>query len=261
MSDWSGRLALITGATGGLGTEFAGLLAARKCDLVLTARSGPSLEALSIELRRRHAVRVATIPADLSESTSAELLDEALRQRGLAVDILVNNAGFGMYGEFLESHLDRVERMLGLCVIAPTSLAWRLGRRMAERGRGWILNVASIGAYQPSPLYAAYAASKSYVLNFSEALRRELYSHGITVTVLSPGVTRTGFLDAAGQTPSLYQRIVMMESRPVAEAGLRALERGHPRVVPGAVNKASSFGMRLLPRSWQAAIAEWAMRY
>lgn len=261
MEQWRDCTALITGASRGLGADFARLLAARGCNLVLTARAGGELKKLADDLSKRYGVSVAPLSMDLSDAAAAELLEVALRQREINIDILINNAGFGLFGEFLETDLERIEDMLRVNMLALTSLIWRLGSRMAERGRGWILNVSSIGAYQPTPLYAAYSASKSYVLLLSEGLRRELKPKGVIVTALSPGVTKTRFLNVSGQSPSLYQRLVMMESDPVARAGLRALARGRASVVPGLVNKLTVFTMRLLPRRWQAAIAEWSMRH
>lgn len=259
MNEWRGRWALVTGASSGLGADFAELLAAHGCHLVLVARRRDRLASLAERLSREHDIQTRILGLDLLADGGVTGLVDSLQD--IPVDILVNNAGFGLHGPFLEQDWHATEAMLRLDMLVLSELTHRFGTAMADRGRGWILNVSSIGAFQPSPTYAAYSAAKSYVLDLSYALRRELGPGGVTVTVLSPGVTRTEFLEVAGQSPSLYQRLTMKESRPVARAGLRALGRGRAGTVPGLVNKLTVLTMRFLPRTWQAAVAHWAMRY
>lgn len=259
MNEWRGRWALVTGASSGLGADFAELLAARGCHLVLVARRRDRLESLAERLSGEHGIRTRVIEQDLLADEAVSRLADSLEDT--PVDILVNNAGFGLHGPFLRQDWHATEAMLRLDMLVLSELTHRFGGAMADRGLGWILNLSSIGAFQPSPTYAAYSAAKGYVLDLSYALRRELGPSGVTVTVLSPGVTRTEFLEVAGQSPSLYQRLIMKNSRPVARAGLRALGRGRAGIVPGLVNKLTVLTMRFLPRTWQAAVAHWAMRY
>jgi hypothetical protein len=259
MSELRGRRALVTGASSGLGADFARVLAEQGCHLVLVARRADRLEALAKELGERHGVEARAIAMSLSEPDAPTALHARVSELGLEIDVLVNNAGFGTWGEFLGVPWEREREMLQLDVVALVHLTKLFGADMVRRGRGWILQVASIGAYQPSPTYATYSAAKSFVLSFGEALAFELRRSGVRVTVVSPGVTRTEFLEVAGQTPTLYQRLAMMESLDVARAGVRALVRGRPSTVPGLANKTSAFLMRLLPRRLQARMAHASM--
>jgi hypothetical protein len=259
MSELRGRRALVTGASSGLGADFARELAAHGCDLVLVARRADRLEALAKELRERHGVQAEVVAMSLSEPEAAAALHRRVSERGLEVDVLVNNAGFGAFGEFLSVPWEREREMLQLDVVAVVQLTKLFGADMVRRGRGWILQVASIGAYQPSPTYATYSAAKAFVLSFGEALAFELRTTGVKVTVVSPGVTRTEFLQVSGQKPTLYQRMAMMESPAVARAGIRAMLRGKTSTVPGLVNKVPVFLMRLTPRRLQARMAHATM--
>lgn len=196
---------------------------------------------------------------DLAREGAAETLHADTERAGLSVDLLVNNAGFGLFGPHVEIPWSREREMLELDVVALAHATKLYVADMLKRGKGWVLQVASIGAYQPTPSYAAYSAAKAFVLSFGEALSYELRGSGVNVTVLSPGVTRSEFLAVAGQSPTLFQRATMMSAERVAEVGLRAVLRGRPSVVPGLANKATAFSMRLLPRRAQAALAHAAM--
>jgi len=257
---WKGRTALVTGASSGLGADFARHLAADGAGLVLTARRADALEALAADLRGRHGVPVAVIPADLAAPGAPQALVAELGRRGLEVDVLVNNAGFGLYGEFLEIDPAREREMMVLDVLVPLELTRSLGGAMVRRGRGFILQVSSIGGYQPTPLYAVYSAAKAFILSFGEALAFEWRRRGVVVTVLSPGVTATSFLAVAGQSPTGYQRAVMMDSPTVTRIGLDALARGTPSVLPGFLNKLTVFSARFSPRRWLPALAHRLMR-
>jgi uncharacterized protein len=197
---------------------------------------------------------------DLGAPGAPAALEAELARRGHEVDVLVNNAGFGLYGEFLAIDPVRERAMMELDVLVPLELTRRLGAAMVRRGRGWVLQVASIGAYQPSPLYAAYSAAKAFILSWGEALAFEWRPHGVSVTVVSPGITATEFLKVSGQKATLYQRLVMMQSPEVVRSGLRALARGRASVVPGLANKLTILTNRLLPRAWVPAIAHAVMK-
>jgi len=257
---WKGRTALVTGASSGLGADFARQLAADGAHLVLVARRVEPLQALARELAQRHGVTVDVIPMDLGAPGAPEALRDELARRGREVDVLVNNAGFGLFGDFLAIDPARERAMMEIDVLVPLALTRLLGEAMVARGRGWILQVSSIGGYQPTPLYAVYSAAKAFVLSWGEALHFEWRPRGVTVTVLSPGITATEFLAVSGQRATLYQRLVMMRSPDVTRIGLRALARGSTSVVPGLANKLTALGPRLLPRAWMPWLAHQLMR-
>lgn len=259
MTSLGDRWALVTGASSGIGADFARELAQRGMHLVLVARREERLRALAEELEREHGVRTRVIVADLGKPDAPRALHEQLQGEGIAVDVLVNNAGFGVFGEFLDVPWERERQMLELDVLALVHLTKLFAADMRARGFGRVLQVSSIGAFQPSPTYATYSAAKAFVLSFGEALACELRGSGVTVTVVAPGVAETEFFAVAGQKRSLFQRLTIMSSARVAGIGVRALERGRTLVVPGLVNAATAWSMRLLPRRWQAALAKTAM--
>jgi len=248
-----GKWALITGASSGLGLEFAELLAAQKVNLVLAARRREPMEALAAKLCRKHGVDILVEAIDLAAPGAAARLKSILDERSLRIDILVNNAGYGLHGEFLQTPLERTIDMIQLNITALTELSYVFGRDMAARRSGQILLIASLLGLQPVPTFAAYAATKSYVLAFGEALHDELRSQGVVVTSLCPGHTETGFDAAAGAPVSPLLRLLTMKPRPVAETGLRALSQGKASVIAGFMNKAAAFSNRLTPRWMQRA--------
>jgi len=259
MTELRDRWALVTGASSGIGADFARELAARGAHLVLVARREDRLRALAEELERAHGVRTRVIAADLAKPDAPRALHEQLRAEGIAVDVLVNNAGFGVYGPFLDVPWERDREMLELDVLALAHLTKLFATDMRARGFGRVLQVASIGAFQPSPTYAAYSAAKAFVQSLGEALACELRGSGVTVTTISPGVTETEFFAVSGQRKSLFQRLTVMPSARVARIGIRAMERGRTLVVPGYANAFTAWSMRLLPRRWQASLAKTAM--
>ena len=247
--DLHDKWALVTGASSGLGVDFAQLLAARGANLVLVARRSEPMKTLAAELKRRHGTHCHVIAMDLARpGVGAELHAKVIARR-VAIDILVNNAGFGVFGDFVDQPLASETRMLQLNVVALTELTHVFAADMVKRGSGRILLVGSLGGFQPLPRYAAYAASKAYVLSFGEALHEELKDRGVVVTVLCPGVTATNFLAVSGQENMPLPDMLTMQSRPVAEIGLKALDAGQASVVPGLPNQATAFANRILPRS------------
>lgn len=256
-TDLSNRTALVTGASSGLGVDFARHLAARGADLVLVARREDRLRDVKAEIERDHGVDVTVL--DLGEPDAPQRLYDTMAERGLSIGVLVNNAGFGLYGDFVDIPWEREAQMLHLDIIALTHLTKLFARDMVARGFGYILQVASIGAYQPSPTYASYSAAKSYVLNFGEALNYELRGTGVSCTVLSPGITATEFLEVSGQDASLYQRLVMMQSKDVTRIGIEAMLKRKPSVVPGVLNKLTIQSNRLMPRRLSAAVGHLLM--
>lgn len=247
------KRALITGGSSGLGREFAQLLAAQNIDLVLAARRREPMEALAADLRRKHGIDVGVETIDLAVPGAAARLKATLDQRALQIDILINNAGYGLHGAFLETPIERTADMIQLNIVALTELSHAFGRAMAARGSGQILLISSLLAFQAAPTFAAYGATKSYVLALGEALHDEFRTQGVVVTTLCPGHTDTGFDAAAGVTASFMMRVLTMQPRPVAESGLRALSQGKASVVAGLLNKIIVFSNRLTPRSMQRA--------
>jgi len=254
MENLRGRWALVTGASSGFGVEFAKLLAERNANLVLVARRIEPMNQLAEELRRKHSVQVVVIGKDLSRVGVGAELKSDLDGRGIAIDVLVNNAGYGMYGNFLDQPLQKISDMMQVNMMTVTELTHIFARDMVERGGGHILLLASILGYQAVPGYAAYAASKAYVLQFGEALHQELKPRGVAVTTLCPGLSATSFGEVAGQKLSPLLKMMIMEPHPVAKAGVLAMLGRRSTVVPGFFNKATVFLDRLMPRSMQRVV-------
>lgn len=252
--------ALITGASSGIGAEAARLLAEKGHSLILTARREDRLKALKTEVEKKHGVKAVVIALDLSRDGAARELYDRVSKMGLVVDVLVNNAGFGMKGEFAEADPTRIEDMLRLNVVALTSLTRHFAGDMKSRKRGRILQVASVGAFQPSPYFAAYAASKAYVLSFGEALSFELKPHGVTVTTVYPGVTLTEFFDVSEFHPNKIIKGTGMSPRDVAKIALDATFQGRVAVIPGLTNKVNSFFINNMPRCWATSIVGKMMK-
>ncbi len=239
-----GRAAtLITGASAGLGAEFASQCARRGEELVLVARRRDRLEALAAELGRAHVVT-----ADLAAPGEPARLLREVEALGLYAERLINNAGFGLAGRFADLPAERQIEMIDLNVRALTELSRLAVPGMVERRRGGILNVASTAAFQAGPNMAVYYASKAFVLSLSEALHQELRGTGVNVSCLCPGPTATEFFDVAQASNS---RLAKMATDPegVVRAGLAGLDRNTAIVIPGAVNRIGAFGTRLLPRA------------
>ena len=237
-------VALITGASAGLGVDFARQLSAKGRQLVLVARRRDRLDALTAELGNCRAVEM-----DLSEPGAAGRLMANLAAHGEQVDLLVNNAGFGLTGRFADLDSKRQREMIDLNCGSLTELAHAVLPAMIERKRGQILNVASTAAFQPGPGMAVYFATKAFVLSFSEALHEEVKCHGVTVSALCPGPTATEFGEVAGFEKPL-PRMVLADSASVVAAGLKGIDAGRAIVIPGLMNKSTAQAHRFFPRSW-----------
>ena len=238
---------LITGASEGMGHEFAKLFACHGYPLVLVARNKTRLDILAKELSATHHVDVRTISKDLSLPTAAEELKTAIVDQKITVEILVNNAGFGVHGLFHDTDWKATEDMLSLNMITLTHLTRLFLPEMLQRGRGKILNVASTAAFQPGPFMACYFASKAYVLSFTEALAEELSGTGVTVTAFCPGPTRTQF-QKRSHTENIRENSFAMEAAPAAKAAYHGLMKGKRLVIPGFTNKLLAILIRLFPR-------------
>jgi len=244
-------LALVTGASSGIGTDFALELAHRGYDLLLTGRDAPRLEAAAARVREA-GVQTDQLLLDLGGADAVKALVAWVGDRPLAV--LVNNAGFGTSGPVADADPTVLEALIQLNITALTLLTQALVPGMVRRGQGRVLNVASTAAFSPIPAMAVYAASKAYVLSFSDALAEELRGTGVTVTAVCPGPTSTRFADRAALGSSALFRSAM-SSETVAEIGLKALFRGRPVRVAGALNAALAFSSRLAPRILLASAA------
>lgn len=249
--------ALITGASGGLGREFARQLAARGKPCILVGRDSARLEAVRMEMPEPVRGQSVVLAADLSTPGAADGLHAACAGRGLAVDTLVNNAGSGLFGPSLSLNTAGVAAMIGLNVTALTVLCQLFGSDMRSRGAGAILNVGSFAGLNATPFFATYAATKSYVLNYSLALRAELSGSGVSVTCLMPGYVRTGFDEHAGIVSEAYKRFSKSNSLPadiVARIGLDAMDRHRAAVIAGGRNRLAAVLFGLLPRTAPPAI-------
>lgn len=256
------KYALVTGASIGIGADFSRQLAAMGCNLVLVSRSEDKLQTLADVIKATYPVNVRVIAMDLGEPGAGELLFHKLTEAGVRIDILVNNAGLGMYGEFSGQPLEQIRKMLRLNIDTLTDLTHLFLPAMLERRYGMIIQVGSLASFMPGPLYAAYSASKAYVLSLGESLNRELKGTGVTCTVVCPGVTATSFFDAAGQNNryTLYQRLVIMQPAEVARIGLDAALKGKPSVLTGFINKLQVFVLRFTPRVVASFMAYQGMK-
>jgi short-subunit dehydrogenase len=245
-------VALVTGASSGIGAAIATELASRGHSVVLVARREERLRSLATELSADHAVNAEVIACDVGRLDERERLAAELRSSGRAVEVLVNNAGFGHQADFATSPRERMTEMVRVNVEAVVDLTSLFLAPMVERGRGSIINTASIGAFQPLPGSAVYGASKAFVLSFSEALRTELRGSGVSVTAVCPGPVKTEFMEGAGiggvedRTPGL----VWMSAEDVARIAVDGAARDKRVVVPGAVARASALAGQHSPRAF-----------
>lgn len=254
-----GRLALVTGASAGIGKAFAEVLAERGYGLVLTARRADRLEALAGSLRDAHGVTVHVLPLDLADPAACARACEWLDARGLAVDVLVNNAGYGVPGRYVNSSWTAQRDFLQVLVTAVAELTHRLLPGMIARGWGRVVNVASLAALVPAaPGHTLYAASKAFLVKFSEALAGEVRGDGVHVTAVCPGFTYSEFHDVTGTRAqvSTMPRFMWLDARHVAEEGYAAVRAGRAVHVVGRVNRAIALGTRVLP----SVVADAAMK-
>lgn len=247
-------VALVTGASIGIGKELAAQLAQEGHDLVLVARNEGKLNEVAAELKQKYGAASTVIAADLGRPGSGQALFDAVKAKGITVEVLVNNAGFGLKGRFVKLSLAEQLEMIQLNVTTLTELCWLFGRDMAGRGHGRILNVGSVGSFQPGPEFSVYSATKAYVLTMSEGIDAELRAQGVNVTALCPGAVLTDF-HARASNDSKLLLATAMKTEPVARAGLRALFSGKPVVIPGLLNWLAIFSVRLTPRRLVTAVS------
>ena len=243
--------ALVTGASSGIGAALARELASRGHSITLVARREERLRTLATDLTSESGVTAEVIAADLGDPTDRDRLAEDLRGRGRSVEVLVNNAGFGHQADFATSPRERMTEMVRVNVEAVVDLTSRFLGPMVDRGRGSIINISSIGAFQPLPGSAVYGASKAFVLSFSEAVRTELRGSGVSVTAVCPGPVRTEFTEAAGM-PGVEERtpgIVWMSPEDIARHAVDGAAGDKRVVVPGMLNRAGALAGQHSPRA------------
>ncbi|MEX1096515.1 MAG: SDR family oxidoreductase [Planctomycetales bacterium] len=244
---YADRWALVTGASSGIGAEFARRLAARGMHLVLSARRGDLLEDLARELDVRHGTRCEIVPGDLTDPAEPRRLMDEIGRRGIELELLVNSAGFAVVAEVERTDPARVLEMIRLNISALTELTYLVLPGMLERRHGAIVNLSSIAGFQPVAYMGAYAATKAYALHFSEALFAEVRDRGVTVMALCPGVTRTGFFDVAG-VPNWLRKQSSHDPEAVVRTALKALDKGRQYVVVGWKNYLRSLVIRIASR-------------
>jgi hypothetical protein len=252
------RTALVTGASAGIGAAFADVFAAHGFDLVLTARRRDRLEALARELTSRHGCRVTIETADLADRDAPRRLVEAVAAQGIAVDALVNNAGYAVAGSYRRTTWDQQAAFIQVMVTACCELAHRLLPPMIERGYGRIINVASLAGLVPASAgQTLYAASKAFLIKFSQSLALEVMPHGVHVTAVCPGFTHTEFHDVLGNRDRMNRlpRFMWMDAATVARQGFEASMAGQVVYVNGRVNRAIALLVRLLPERITWALA------
>jgi len=252
-------VALVTGASAGIGVELARVFAREGHDLVLVARRTEPMQQLAAELEKSFGAKSLVVGADLTASDAARVVKKAVDDAGLAVDVLVNNAGFGLTGVFHELPGDAQAQMVGLNCTTLTTLSHAFLPGMVERKRGGILNVASTAGFQPGPFMATYYATKAYVVSLSHALNEELRGTGVHVTALCPGFTVTEFAKVAsahGKENRLFNgEFGALSAKDVAEAGYRALKANRRTTIPGLLNRVAAASTHVTPTALLLKIA------
>jgi short-subunit dehydrogenase len=244
------KTALITGASNGIGMELAKIHASNGDDLVLVARNKSKLDELKETLEKQFKISVYTIGRDLSEPNAAKEIYDETKGKHISIDYLINNAGFGDFGMFVETDWEKELQMINLNITTLTLMTKCYLQDMVKRGSGKIMNVASTAAFQPGPTMAVYFATKAYVLSFSEAISNEVSGQGVTVTVLCPGATESGFQAAAAMEQSkLVKGRKMPTAKEVAEYGYAAMMRGETVAIHKTMNYLLANAVRFLPRS------------
>jgi short-subunit dehydrogenase len=248
-------VALVTGASSGIGEAFARALAARGDDLVVVARDEARLEQLAESLEQEHGVEVEVLASDLASPKGCAVVEARLETSDPAVDLLVNNAGVGTFGRFAGLPGAAEARQVRLNVLAVVQLSHAALPGMIERGRGGVINVSSLAGHQPTPLNATYGATKAFVTSFSHALHEEVRGTGVNVMVLCPGFTRTEFQERAGIDPGAVPSFMWQSADAVVAAALQAYEHGRAVCVPGRLNQAGAVFSSALPAGVTRRIA------
>jgi hypothetical protein len=252
------KTALITGASAGIGLEFAKIFAKEKYDLVITARNETKLNELANAIKNKHNVNVKVIAKDLSKQNAGEEIFDELKNESIVTDVLINNAGFGVFDNYWNVELQDEKNMLQVNIMALAELTNLFAKDMAHRGSGKILNVASTAAFQPGPTMAGYYASKAFVLSYSQAVDFELGKKGVQVSTLCPGPTITEFqIRAKMEDINLLKKGFTMSAEEVAQIGYNGLMKGKPVIIAGAMNKISAMSSKISPAKVSMKIVNW----
>jgi|SRR3984957_552044 len=255
MTPWSGKWALVTGASAGIGTALAEELAHGGANLVLTARRRERLEELAQKVETAHKIRTKIFVADLKEAEAPERIFQFTKEQGIEVELLINNAGFGAYGEFQTVETDRLTEMVEVNCAAVVHLTRLYLPEMVARRHGDVLIVASTASFQSVPYLSTYAATKAFDLLFAEGLAEEMKPYGVRVCALCPGSTESEFAEVAGQSHLAATRANRETAEKVARTGLRALAAGKSYVISGLGNYLGMLGQRLVSRRMVARVA------
>jgi short-subunit dehydrogenase len=258
MVEHTAPIALITGATSGIGRELSIIFARHNFNLLLVARTEQSLHQFADELRRRYSIRCTTVACDLTQPTATDVISGIVQEQKQPIEILVNNAGFGNWGKFYETDLTTEIDEIQLNITSLVKLTKLILPSMIQRRSGKILNVASTAGFAPGPLMAIYYATKAFVVSFSEALCEELKGTGVMVSVLCPGETSTNFQKRAGiERTNLNRKEFVMDAATVAQDAFSGLMKGKPIIVPGLRNKLLVLSIRMAPRNVVRSVVQW----
>lgn len=241
------EIALITGASTGIGFEIAKLFAIENINLLIVSRDKQKLLKIKDEFENQYKIDVYTLATDLSSDSGVQNILDVVKSNSLIVNYLVNNAGFGDYGAFIERSIEKYREMVHLNILSLTELSYYYGKEMVKRGKGRILNVASMAGLQPDPNFAVYGATKSYVISLTEAIHKEFEHTGVTVTVLSPGATTSNFMERADMGNAKLYASGVMSSVDVAREGYNGMMKGKLHVIPGFKNKILGFFSGIMP--------------
>lgn len=241
------EIALITGASTGIGFEIAKLFAADNINLLIVSRDKQKLLKIKDEFESQYKIDVYTLATDLSSNSGVQNILDVVKSNSLIVNYLVNNAGFGDYGAFIERRIEKYREMVHLNILSLTELSYYYGKEMVKKGKGRILNVASMAGLQPDPNFAVYGATKSYVISLTEAIHKEFEHSGVTVTVLSPGATTSNFMERADMGNAKLYASGVMSSVDVAREGYNGMMKGELHVIPGFKNKILGFFSGIMP--------------
>lgn len=241
------EIALITGASTGIGFEIAKLFAIENINLLIVSRDKQKLLKIKDEFENQYKIDVYTLATDLSSDSGVQDILDVVKSNSLIVNYLVNNAGFGDYGAFIKRSIEKYREMVHLNILSLTELSYYFGKEMVKRGKGRILNVASMAGLQPDPNFAVYGATKSYVISLTEAIHKEFENSGVTVSVLSPGATESNFMERADMGNAKLYASGVMSSVDVAREGYNGMMKGKLHVIPGSKNKILGFFSGIMP--------------
>jgi len=243
------EVAIITGASGGIGYEIALLFAHKKIDILIVAKSKRKLEKIKSAIEQQYNITVFCVATDVASSEGFVDINNFVISNKLSVNYLVNNAGFGDYGFFTERTMEKYSEMLGLKINSLTELTYYYAKQMIKNGKGKILNVASTAGIQPDPYFAVYGASKAYVISLTEAIHKEFENTGVTATVLSPGATKTEFMARADMHNAKLYDSGVLSAKDVAAVGFNGMMKGKLHVIPGFKNRILAFFSSITPSS------------